>query len=426
MQARKLLAFCMLAACAVLMCTAAWAASPIKVAKKGAYVYWFTYKDAAGAEQTTLPQRFKGRSAQLDTRALGEKPSNVRLHVMDRKTGNMAITDFPPEGQKPIELAADAFQYVRSVRLRIVSEDGKPVEAAIVNISDGEGRAMRALVTPADQGVASFSDVASGEINVKVQAKGLRKTIDSDIELPEKRSRPDFERDIKVAGDVDTVAGAARAETSGGEQPGGASAREPTPAPAGSILLQLLAGLIFIAVVIAILVAVLRSKGVTAETALKKMGVQVPGAQAPDQVSGTGAAPAVDPNVCEFCGQRKDAAGRCACTVTPGESPSAAPAPSAAGGPRLIGTQGVYAGHIFEISGASVVIGREAGNGVALVNDSTASRRHATLTVADGAYTIRDEGSSNGTFVNGARITQQRLAPGDEIQIGGTKFRFEA
>jgi len=70
-------------------------------------------------------------------------------------------------------------------------------------------------------------------------------------------------------------------------------------------------------------------------------------------------------------------------------------------------------------------MGREADNPIALPNDSTASRRHATITQSNGGYSIRDEGSSNGTFVNGVRITEQALSAGDEIQIGGTKFRFE-
>ena len=150
------------------------------------------------------------------------------------------------------------------------------------------------------------------------------------------------------------------------------------------------------------------------------MGVELPQDQAA-AVAGQPAPPAVDPSVCQFCGQKKDAAGNCACTLTPAGAPMAA----STGVPKLVGSQGTYAGHIFEITGASAVIGREAGNDVPLPNDTTSSRRHATITVSGGEYSIRDEGSSNGTFVNGAKITEQKLRPGDELQIGGTKFRFE-
>ena len=44
----------------------------------------------------------------------------------------------------------------------------------------------------------------------------------------------------------------------------------------------------------------------------------------------------------------------------------------------------------------------------------------------EGGFVIRDQGSSNGTFVNGARVTEAPLRPGDEVSIGGTRFRFEA
>ncbi|MCZ6735007.1 MAG: FHA domain-containing protein, partial [Planctomycetota bacterium] len=48
------------------------------------------------------------------------------------------------------------------------------------------------------------------------------------------------------------------------------------------------------------------------------------------------------------------------------------------------------------------------------LTDSTVSRRHAELTPDDGKWFLRDLDSSNGTFVNGARITKDRveLSPG--------------
>jgi hypothetical protein len=176
------------------------------VEKKGSYVYWFTFKDADGAAQTSLPVRFKGKSTDLDLEPLGEKYSDARLFVMNKKDGNLAISDYPASTtSKDVDLPADDFQYVRNVRLRVVAEDGKPIESAIVNISDGMNAKMAAVVTPADEGVAIFHDVASGEVTVKVDAEGLRKTIDSDIEIPEKRAIPDYEQDIKVSGDVNTL-----------------------------------------------------------------------------------------------------------------------------------------------------------------------------------------------------------------------------
>ena len=404
----------------MLIPSALLAGTKLEVAKKGTYVYWFTYKDPLGESQVTMPQRFKGRSTDLDAAPLSDKFTYAKLYVMDKASGNMAIADFPApkpgEKPKPTKLKAGDFEYVQAVRLRIVSKDGAPIESAIVRIIDGEGRAIQSVVTPADQGVAAFQDVATGEISIKVNAEGATKTIDSDITLPDKRKTAAFEEDIRVAGDVNTLPVPKAEKKRGGKQrqEGGGSS---------SLIFQSIAALVFIIVVIAVVYAILKSRGVTAADALRQLGVQPQGDQQAGEAA-TATQPAVDPNICPFCGQRKDAMGNCACSITPGAAPSGAPAPSAGGIPRLVGTQGTYSGHIFELTAPAMVVGRESGD-IVLSNDITISRKHATISESGGLYTVRDEGSSNGTFVNGARISEQKLNPGDEVQLGGTRFRFE-
>jgi DNA-binding winged helix-turn-helix (wHTH) protein len=54
-----------------------------------------------------------------------------------------------------------------------------------------------------------------------------------------------------------------------------------------------------------------------------------------------------------------------------------------------------------------------------VIDGTTVSRRHARITVADEAATIEDLDSTNGTYVNGTRITAPtRLAHGDELSLG--------
>ena len=53
------------------------------------------------------------------------------------------------------------------------------------------------------------------------------------------------------------------------------------------------------------------------------------------------------------------------------------------------------------------------------------SRRHCQLDRNGGLFTLRDLGSSNGTFVNGERIEEAQLKPGDHIQIGPLTFVLE-
>ncbi len=87
--------------------------------------------------------------------------------------------------------------------------------------------------------------------------------------------------------------------------------------------------------------------------------------------------------------------------------------------------QGPDKGKVFEVSQSDTVIGRES-DGTPLT-DGTVSRRHARLVEVNGHWEIADDGSANGTFVNGIRITKPtRLHTGDQIRCGATLLVFEA
>ncbi len=62
-----------------------------------------------------------------------------------------------------------------------------------------------------------------------------------------------------------------------------------------------------------------------------------------------------------------------------------------------------------------------------VLRDAKVSRRHAAFTtLPDGRTRVQDLGSSNGTFVNGARV--EGVAPigyGDELQIGQVRLRLD-
>ncbi len=92
--------------------------------------------------------------------------------------------------------------------------------------------------------------------------------------------------------------------------------------------------------------------------------------------------------------------------------------------PALIATSGPLAGERFEIVD-EIVLGRE-NAGINLADDET-SRRHAILRPHERVALIEDAGSTNGTFVNGARISERtELKGGDTIRVGQTTFELEA
>lgn len=136
--------------------------------------------------------------------------------------------------------------------------------------------------------------------------------------------------------------------------------------------------------------------------------------------------------ICPFCGSKKDPSGACACSISapPGDIAASVPnyqpaAVPASDGPRLVGTKGPYAGQVFPLPPSGATIGREPGRDIQLPMDTTVSRRHARIANDGGAYVVFDEGSSNGTSVNGMRITSQPIVPGDVIEFGSSGFRFE-
>ena len=58
-----------------------------------------------------------------------------------------------------------------------------------------------------------------------------------------------------------------------------------------------------------------------------------------------------------------------------------------------------------------------------IVSDQTVSSHHAVLNHEGGVWRLEDAGSTNGTFLNGWRVTDPILVrPGDELTVGETTF----
>ena len=188
-------------------------------------------------------------------------------------------------------------------------------------------------------------------------------------------------------------------------------------------LLTVVLGLLVAAGVVWVILRLIHLRGQPLIDAARRMGVDVPDPEALDPEAE--AAPVYAPPTPRAVEKIPEEAG-----APPAVAANPAPARRGSVGtleaPQIVGVQGLAAGSSFAVPIGEISIGRDGDNGIVLA-ESTVSRRHALLARdGDGRITLTDEGSANGVFVNGLRVKQATLTPGDQIQIGDSYFRLES
>ena len=80
---------------------------------------------------------------------------------------------------------------------------------------------------------------------------------------------------------------------------------------------------------------------------------------------------------------------------------------------------------LVPLTGQRVTLGKASTNAVSLEHDPTVSRLHAILENHGSAWSIRDVGSRNGTYINGEKIDAERvLRSGDELRVGKSQLVY--
>jgi len=102
------------------------------------------------------------------------------------------------------------------------------------------------------------------------------------------------------------------------------------------------------------------------------------------------------------------------------------PPPSQESEPRrdrafLVVLAGTSVGEMYKLEHANTIIGRGQKASIRLFDDGI-SREHAEVVVERDRVVLRDLGSTNGTFCNGARVTERELSDGDKILVGSTSI----
>ncbi|HLF61405.1 MAG TPA: FHA domain-containing protein [Acidimicrobiia bacterium] len=90
-------------------------------------------------------------------------------------------------------------------------------------------------------------------------------------------------------------------------------------------------------------------------------------------------------------------------------------------GYALVIERGPQTGMTYVLSPGNTTVGRHPESDIFL-NDVTISRQHCRFVLAEGKLVVEDSGSTNGTYVNDARVDEAQLRAGDEVVVG--RFHF--
>src|SRR5262249_50730768 len=94
-------------------------------------------------------------------------------------------------------------------------------------------------------------------------------------------------------------------------------------------------------------------------------------------------------------------------------------------GVELVVVEGPSRGERVQLKGNIARVGTADGSTLR-IHDPTVSRVHCELVVAADAVTVRDLGSTNGTFVGEARVREADVRPGAVVKVGASAFRVDA
>ncbi|MFQ3586407.1 MAG: FHA domain-containing protein [Fimbriimonadaceae bacterium] len=347
-----------------------------------------------------------------------ESPKN-RVFVLDEDR-NALGSRLVSEVRGVWTVKPEDLDLIGRVTIRVV-HDGKPLESASVTLTDS-ARTMNQILDSTAAGRAEFVGVRPGNLRVEVRYRSLGANAPPfrvSFDVPAERERAPVDLPVTVpepAVTIDPPSPDAAAKTSATPDAGTASPPHRGGIPGGGLLAFVLvvAG---IAAVAWLAVKAIKSNPDLVKQKLQDLGVEVP---VPDEP-----APA-DPVLPHAPPAPPEKIVLGDADPTPIASTASVPAAAAAvagsGLPRLRGEDG----SAFEIAEGTSIVGREEGTAVALVGHSSVSRRHAEIARSGDAVTVKDLGSTNGTFVNGVQIHDGvELKPGDTVQFGTVRFRFE-
>jgi hypothetical protein len=293
-----------------------------------------------------------------------------------------------------------------------VLHDDKPVVSAIVHMGD-----RQELVSIEDEGVALFHIVPFGDVEVTVDYKsgGEDKSLAAQTFEAKKDMGVGPVFALVITDDVATIEPKQTEGTEVGAttEPGAKTddVKEPeTPKTnAFSTFLNMLIGLAVVGGIGYAIWRFVQSNPDKTKDLLQKGGVPMPG-------DDPGAAPVAPAKA----GPPKQILLDDAAPLAAAAAPVVDAGPVVKN-PRLVKSDG----SLYIVQDGDQTVGRE-NAALTIGGESSVSRTHARLTRTGDAVMLEDAGSTNGTFVNGQRLSGPRaLVPGDSVQFGAVQYRYE-
>ncbi len=310
------------------------------------------------------------------------------------------------------------------------------MQVADVILNDGS-HSQNGLIDTSSNGSTEFYDVKPGDVAVEVHYHS------GAASKSQKQSfKVDLKRDVAVpmlvvalTGDVATVgpgtpdSGEVGPGTAAGSPASSSEAAPPRPLTpqqkkvgAFAQIAVYLFGVLFAAAVIWFGYMWLQNNHTKAQSALKRVGLTLDDHSPFDPTTSNAINTALTPPAPQPVQQilLSDATPT---PLTPVHQPQPAyGATSIASSPQLKRDNG----EVFQLPEGSSTLGRDAAVPLSFPSENSLSRRHAEVVRTGNKVIVRDLGSTNGTFVNGNKVaTDTPLHPGDSVQFGAIRFRYE-
>src|ERR1700744_4516873 len=93
--------------------------------------------------------------------------------------------------------------------------------------------------------------------------------------------------------------------------------------------------------------------------------------------------------------------------------------------PRLVAQSPEFEGKVFDLTGGELTVGRVADNQIQ-IEHAMVSGQHAVFKLDALDYVIKDLDSTNGTRINGERVSQQKLRRNDILRLGNIELLYDS